>query len=311
MNDSLCFLCVQAFQEALNTPIGQSFTSAFSSFNPALPDDLNILVCLDRLFSNPYSSPRDFLDDLSEQTAKVVRHFGQESDLAIAILTVHQLTEDNLRPVFPSDGSTWRAALLELSQSLSSAISQIPDEMKSWRVPPARRLNVSRADPPKSAPIKYPKVDLAELKSMILRLPSDEDVRHVGQIISRHQPEYSHSEGVVNFDLKICEPYTLHLVHEFVKTRCPPISPHQPLFGVAQLPRVKSTTLPPTVLGSPMPVGDVGDATLAQARLLALSLADPAAIAAAATTSPFFAVQSPVRQRSVTFAEVRKEKPDE
>jgi hypothetical protein len=139
---------------------------------------------------------------------------------------------------------------------------------------------------------------------MILRLPSDEDLRYVGNLIARYQPEYSQSEGIVDFDLKICRPYTLHLVHEFVKEKCPPIPVHRPLFGVAQIPRVKSTPLPPAILGRSL---QIGDAKLAQARLLALSLADPASIAA---TSPFFTMQSPVRQRSVTFAEVRKEEPD-
>jgi hypothetical protein len=298
---------VQAFQKALTTPIGESFTSAFSFLNPTPPDELNILVCLDLLFSNCYPSPREWLDDLFGRATKAVRHFGEDSDLSIAILTIHQLTTDNIQPLFPSDGSTWRTALSNLSQSLTSAVSELPDDMESWKVSSDNRLSVSRAGPPKRPPIEYAKIDPAELKSMILRLPSDEDVRHVGNLIARYQPEYSHSEGIVDFDLKICHPYTLHLVHEFVKAKCPPISIPRPLFGVSQIPRVKSTPLPPAILGRGLSIGDIGDAKLAQARLIALSLADPASIAA---TTSFFAMQSPVRQRSVTFTEVRKEEPD-
>jgi hypothetical protein len=289
MEDSVCFACVHAFQKALASPVGEVFASIFDSLSPAPDDSVNIFKVLDRLIANSYPSPTDWMDDLTATTNNAMRYFGEGSEVSIAILTIRQQICNLSKPVFADDcGSSW-SAIHKLSTFLSSFVATVPDDIDSYRdfvSPEAPPLSCPTVAKP-SQPSQFEPIDPAELKSMIHRLPTDEDLVRVGKLIARYQPEYSNPSGVVDLDLKQCHPYTLHLVYEYVRPKVPALPP-KPEIHTAPLPR-RTSPLPQTILNRQLQIPSAPDLT--DAFIGSLS---PAAILAMATlrASPFLAIAS-------------------
>jgi hypothetical protein len=125
------------------------------------------------------------------------------------------------------------------ADSFAACIAAIPsrsaEEPTASDVPPTARAAV---EPPPLDPI-----DLNELKLMIQHLDTDHDLQHVGRLIARHQPQYSGCSGVVDFDLRVCSPKTLHIVHEFLRQRTAAAEGARPI-----LPMISSSQKPPLIL---------------------------------------------------------------
>jgi hypothetical protein len=245
MDRQLCCHCLNAFQNALKTPMGEAFSHVFRSLRPQPDDSMDLFRVYSDLSENLYSCPAEWIADVTAATTAAVRHFGPDSDLSLAILTVSQLISDFAQPLLPTSEDSWSAALVKFSDSLASVAAGLSQEPDASRPDSSPRRHRPPAPSPTPEQSVFDAVNLIELKSMVLRLPSDEDIQYVGRLIARHQPQYSTLRGAVEFDLKNCQPYTLQLVYDYVRSKG--ISPTQraqppdlPRLGSAPLPTVFS-----------------------------------------------------------------------
>jgi hypothetical protein len=289
MEDSVCFACIQAFEKALSSPVGEVFTSIFNGLSPTPDDSVNVFKVLNRLIANSYTCPTDWMNDLMITTNNAIRYFGEGSEMSVAILTICQQICNRSRPVFADDCGTSYSAILKLKSFLSSFVPSVPDDVDSYRdfvspeAPPS--ICPALAKPPQAS--QFEPIDPAELKSMIHRLPTDEDLVRVGNLIARYQPEYSNPSGVVDLDLRQCQLYTLRLVYDYVRPKVPALPP-KPKIHTAPLPR-RTSPLPQAILNRQLQIPSAPDLT--DAFIGSLS---PAAILAMAAfrTPPFLAIAS-------------------
>jgi hypothetical protein len=290
MEDSVCFACIQAFQKALASPVGEVFASIFDNLSPTPDDSVNVFKVLDRLMANSYASPTDWMNDLTITTNNAIRYFGEGCELSIAILTIRQRIRSLSKAVFVHDCGTSSSAILKLNSFLSSFVASVPDDIDAYRDFASSEGQPSSCPaavkPPQAS--QFEPIDPAELKSMIHRLPTDEDLVRVGRLIARYQSEYSNPSGVVDLDLKQCQQSTLHRVYEYVRPKVPPLPP-KPEIHTAPLPR-RTSPLPQSILNHQLQIPAAPELT--DAFMGSLS---PAAILAMATlrTSPFLAMGSP------------------
>jgi hypothetical protein len=116
------------------------------------------------------------MKDLINVTDNAIRYFGKDSELAIAILTVRQMIVDSTRSLFP-DRSPKLAAITNLCQFLASFVPTVPDDQNSDEdLIAAQSVQFQFRVSIPIRPSQFDPIDLIELKSMILRLPTDEDL---------------------------------------------------------------------------------------------------------------------------------------
>ncbi|OHT06495.1 hypothetical protein TRFO_25445 [Tritrichomonas foetus] len=213
--------CLNAFDEALSSPIGKVISSYYQMLPTVPSDQMNILSIQNKLINHFYSTPRSFLSDFENTVFNACRFFGLESDISIAILSFQHSIHQKLNPILNISEETWKNSVNSLFDQLKKSINIVPNDVESYKIlskPIERKPIVDTEDHP-TFPNPQLKIDLLELKSNIERFMDDSDNYEMMDIIEHYQPELSNIVGNVKFDLKLLHPHTLFLISEFVKTR--------------------------------------------------------------------------------------------
>lgn len=301
-------MCFTAFQKAIKSPIGAAIEHIFANEESPPPDDVNILLCQNNLKQNLYKSPEEWFAAVTAISNNAIRHYGEKSEIGLAISTIYLMIGDNCRFMNSSDSEKYSGALSTLTDSLRAFADQAPDNSDSFQVFSAVPENP--ADPDLRAdPCAYTaaaaSVDKLELKAMVQSLRTDEEMRHVADLISRFEPNFGPAKGIVDYDLEKCSPYTLQRIHSYVRGRVapPPPRPVQSPINPAMIPRMKSTPIPPSILNSAMqpikiktPDGESKMVILSAAAKNQLVMKMMTSAASLAVTSPFLA--SPTIQKT-------------
>ncbi|KAK8893249.1 hypothetical protein M9Y10_021666 [Tritrichomonas musculus] len=278
MDTPLCSLCCIYFQRALNSPVGEAVSSYIRLFNPPLIDQYNLLSIYDKLKKNSYSSPEEWLNDLDKNIEQSLRFFGIDSEMSIALLSIQQNIRESTRHLLCGNNENWYKSRQKMISSLESYLSNMPNNEVSFRQfvdqPLEQAPMVAKPFIPSALTIQNEKIDLNELKVRIQSLPTDEDHQNVMKIVSHYEPEYANASGITQCDLRHCQPYTLHLLKEYVKKHAPPLPKPLPsaaalsslsdlistssltpqkMINPAAIPRMKSTPLPPSPNDSKRP----------------------------------------------------------
>jgi hypothetical protein len=247
MEPVLCSQCLDAFDRALNSPIGQSFQSQVSCGFPSLDASLDILSVRQALLDRRYSSLSEYFAALDTTANNCARFLGHEADLALALLSVLRLIHAYSAALSPGDDGTWRSGLLSLVSDLNSFIDDVPDcrdDFREWTRPPPP-ADVPREMRLAAAPPNTSHIDVYQLKAMLHRLTSDEDHQEVVSIIQRYEPEFAAASGTVKLDIKKCRPDTLVGLYDFaVKRARPPPKQDAPLKRTASTPVISSGPRP-------------------------------------------------------------------
>jgi hypothetical protein len=244
MEPVLCSQCLDAFDRALNSPIGQAFQSQFSYNFPSVDPSLDILAVRQTLLDRRYSSVSDYFTALDAAVNNCARFLGPETDLSLALLSVFRQIHRYSTALSPGDDAAWRSGLSSFAADVSSFISDVPDcrdDFREWTRPPPP-AQVPREMQFVATPPNTSHIDMYQLKAMLHRLTSDEDHQEVVSIIQRYEPEFAAASGTVELDIKKCRPDTLVRLYDFAVKRAPPPPPKQdtPLKRTASMPMVSS-----------------------------------------------------------------------
>jgi hypothetical protein len=210
MNTALCSQCLDAFERALHSPIGQALECQFTAQFPNCDPAINLFRIRARLFDRYYQSFDHYFTDLSETVSACVRFVGEDHDIAIAIETVYQLICDESASIVNGDGSGWRSALSDFAAAINQAISPIPESREGYNdwVQKTVRPEIAH-ELRKPHPTNPAHIDVFQLKAMIQRLAKDEDHHELVTIVQRFEPEFAGISEVVELDIRKCRPETL------------------------------------------------------------------------------------------------------
>ena len=299
-----CSMCFSAFQKALKSPIGQAFLTLHNSYESTPPDSINILKSLDLLKAGDFSSPNEWISDVKTRVASCVRYFGSDSEYAVVISTLLQLIEENSRFLLRLQPHEFSSSLSNLVRQLRSFAEAAPDDSQAFKayvaVPePAQEpaLPSERSEP--SVVIQPPDtIDRFELRSLIQRLRTDDDVRHVAMLVRKNEPSYAAAKGKVEADVKAWSAQTVRIVYEYVKDHAVPAAPKPTPVAInpALIPRMRSTPIPASMLNSPL-IKAV-EIPPAANQLMMKIISTTASIAA---TSPFLATSPTANKTQITF----------
>lgn len=290
-------MCFNAFQKAIKSPIGQAFLTLHNSYDPPLQDSINIMKSLDRLKSGDFSSPFEWVSDVKDRVSAGIRYFGSDSEYAIVISTLLQIIEEQFSlQLKPSQFTT---SLTTLISNIRHFCEGAPNDCSSFKAFVAVPEPPPAPQPEHGVVIAPPDtIDRFELRSLIQRLPRDEDVRHVALLVRRHEPTLAAITGKVDVDMKLWSPRTARVVYEYVKTRAMPAVPKPAPVAInpALIPRMRSTPIPASMLNSPL-LKAVEIPTAAN-QLVMKMISTTASIAA---TSPFLATSPTAGKTQIKF----------
>ena len=299
-----CSMCFSAFQKALKSPIGQAFLTLHNSYDPTPPDSINILKSLDLLKAGNFSSPNEWISDVKTRVDSCIRYFGSDSEYAVVISTLLQLIEEKSRFLLHSQPHQFRSSLSNLVNQLKSFAEAAPDDSQAFKAyvavpePVEGTLPSERSEP--SVVIAPPDtIDRFELRSLIQRLRTDDDVRHVAMLVQKNEPSYAAAKGKVEADVKAWSAQTVRIVYEYVKDHAVPAAPKPTPVAInpALIPRMRSTPIPASMLNSPL-IKAV-EIPPAANQLMMKMISTTASIAA---TSPFLATSPTANKTQITFA---------
>ena len=240
MNRAQLSLCLGAFDRATHSPIGRAYESAsnlrFSG--PDAPPGLSHIR--QKLLDGEYASLSEYFTELEETVHSLVRFWGPESELSLALFTIHQMIVGNSRG-FSDTTSNYKTALATLTQSIKDFSKRAPNTRDKFRefgrAIPHRERSDDRTGPQKP---NTSHIDVHQLKLMIQRLNCDEDERELVSLVHRYEPHFAHATGVFEVDLKKLHPETLIRVWNFIIKRVPIPGKESPMKRIASAPSIAS-----------------------------------------------------------------------
>ncbi|KAH0789138.1 hypothetical protein GPJ56_006936 [Histomonas meleagridis] len=248
MNNLLCSACIEHFNQALRSPIGQALTSYFNSLENQPPDEINIFIVKLKLDENKYKTPEEWLNELHCVVQRAINFFGTDSEITLALLSIQKSIIKSVKPYLQPTETTWHESLLTFKDIFSQYISICPNDIQSFNdftalIPPPHPVPLKAP----AAPVKQQSssIDIYELKDLIQRQITDKDLEYLGSIVSRYEHEFSKAKGLVDCDLKKLRSITQKLLYEYAsKHAAPKRVPN------SMPPRIKSTPLPPSIVAN-------------------------------------------------------------
>ena len=253
MNNLLCSLCIEYFNQALRSPLGKALASYFSSIENPLPDEINIFIIKSKLDENKYKTPEEWLGELQHVVQRSILFFGADSEITLALLSIQRTINKSAKPLLKATiinkhSTEWHESILRFRDILSDYISNCPNDITSFNSFTASSLP-PQVIPPRalSTPTKQSSnsIDIYELKDLIQRQISDKDLEHLGNIVSRYEPDFSKVKGLVDCDLKKLSTFTQNLLYEYASKHAAPKRVPSSL-----PPRIKSTPLPQSLVAN-------------------------------------------------------------
>lgn len=241
MNCTLASFCLDAFEKALSSPIGNAIKFYYESLTFIPPDDINILLLNDRLMDRTYyDSPESFIVDLQNYINRACCFFGTQSDISIALLSFQYSVQNFLQPILElrenilkqgisKNDSKWEISKNTLLENLNNFIDKMPNDIESFKkfTDPIQYLPYVDNEEHEKYPNPEINIDVLDLKSRIERIDQDINLYELVGIIEKYQPELSGTIGNIKFDLNKLHPHTLFKINEYVKKcklRPPPVS---------------------------------------------------------------------------------------
>ena len=323
MEPFLSSSCFNAFQKAMKSPIGQAYFSSFTKLDPTPPDSVNLLKSVERLKKGEFASPKEWISDVSSRVKAAVRYFGSDSEFSIVLSTLYQMIEDDTKFLNQKVGK-YSTILKSFHLKLKEFAEKSPDDVESFKSFVETKDSVDVPSETTAPSAQSDNIDRLELRGMIQRLPTDEDVRHVGELIGKYEPLGTPTKGTVEYNIKEWSAFTVKTVYDYVKDRAIPVAPHvrtttTPI-NPALIPRMRSTPLPPSILNGTLKPLQLKTAD-GESKVLMLSPAAKAANqlmmkmissqAQLAATSPFLAISPTANKSHITFVKENEEKQPE
>lgn len=175
-----------------------------------------------KLNKNLFQTPYTFLNEITDLVENESRNLGSDSYISLSLLTILQLLTDKINQTFPYPNS--KPSISDFNQFLKEF------EIFSQNLPNDRKSFISYFNFQFSNfedQIEYQKTvetpqhlkvfNYDDLYIKINSLPTDKDFENISNIIISHETSYTHSNDLIEIDLKKCQPTTVQLLKNYLQ----------------------------------------------------------------------------------------------
>ena len=215
-------LLLDAFDNAMRSPIGQAFQSVCDLIFLKGSGPVSLNSVRDRLLNCEYSTFEDYRKDLEETVNESVRCLSPDNEVSIALYTLYQMIIENSKDFSDRDTGKYRECLASLTKPVKEFAHGAPNSRDKFREFSRQIPRRDRSED--KGGVSTPNVshiDVHQLKIMIDRLRTDEDEHELVGLIARYEPEYRKAVSTIEVDLKKLHPETLLMVWNFMVKKVP------------------------------------------------------------------------------------------
>lgn len=219
MNPFINCQCRSILENAMASPLGAAAMCYFESFKKNFDQIFPIEEIKKKLQNNEYNSITDFVDNVKEIFLNSARQINADSEISLALQTICHTICEKSRQLNGIDKNQYQTNMKEISQILTNILPSIPDSAEEFQ----NLLSVQDLLPIEEYVPLLPNlgsdgttVDPNELYDKLLRLPSDDDVSRIVDIIVNYESAYSHENSVMKIELARCHQYTLRLIKNYL-----------------------------------------------------------------------------------------------
>lgn len=217
MDSVLCALCLDVFDRVMMSPLGRSIDNYFEQL-PGLENLLTMEQIKQKLLQQKYTSIDEYIAEVEDTVAKLARHFDSECEVVLALQNLRFMILEQSKGLRPGNNQNWKDSLSALVDNLGRFCQTAPNserEFSAFVMKDYKVKDKSQPENPPTAP-EISHIDLKKLKSMIYRLPTDEDEHELFELIQHMEPGFAKPHRLVEVDLRKLYPETIHRIYQFV-----------------------------------------------------------------------------------------------
>lgn len=221
MNDVLATKCSNIFESVMTSPLGECVISYFEKNWQTQQNTKAVMEIRDNLEERKYDSPQAFFDDIKQRFESIARDLGESSDIGLSLLTLVQLVEDAMAPLFAAGEKFDITELDGIIAEFKGVAEGLPNNLEEFKA----QLD-AKGEPMPEFPCVFERaaelgldrgdLDVQAIYQDVLSLKSDKELEKIVDIVSRYETIYSHVNDVIDIDLAHCHPYTLRLILKYI-----------------------------------------------------------------------------------------------
>jgi len=167
-----------------------------------------------KLDENSFKTPNEWIDHVKNTLNGISQLFGAESEISLCFLTIKQIIEEKAISLVYHRS---KEEINDVYNQIKGILREFPNNKDEFSNLLEKQVPLQESKPidvPETK--KFEEFDLSSMYQKLQILPSDSEVQKVVDIIINYEPSYNHENEVVEFDLSKCQPYTLHLITEYL-----------------------------------------------------------------------------------------------
>ncbi|EAY11620.1 hypothetical protein TVAG_081920 [Trichomonas vaginalis G3] len=212
--------CITILDNALASPLGLAALNYFKSFKLNYENVFPIQKIQEKLKKNEYKSITEFVDEVKETFLTSARSLNSDSEISLALQTICKIICNKSLQLEGSTPNQFQFNIQQISEILNNILPSIPDSMEELDKALSSQDYIPINDNipllPNLGDDGTP-VDPNEIYDKLLRLPTDDDVSKVIDIVAHYESAYSHEDCVMKIELAKCHQYTLRLIKNYLE----------------------------------------------------------------------------------------------